>query len=86
MQVGQDAYHSRISGRMEYRPVVGSIVGAKGVENQQTCFDSLVFVLGSDLMLLNLANAALSQARWSTVVSTGRVSLRLGDNDRNTED
>ena len=41
---------------------------------------------GSDLMLINLAKAALESAGWPTEVLTGRLMFELGDGIRNTAD
>lgn len=38
---------------------------------------------GSDLMLLNLAEAALNNANWPTEVKTGREAFAIGNNVRN---
>ncbi|MCJ1387004.1 hypothetical protein MMC17_010133 [Xylographa soralifera] len=65
--IGQFPFDSRVSGRKEYLPVTGTIVGAKG----------------SDLMLFNLAKAALEKANWPTKVATGRYAFDLGDGVRN---
>ena len=65
--VGQKRYSSRVSGRDEYLPIVSSLVGAKG----------------SDLMLINLAKAALEAASWPTEVKTDRYMFELGENERN---
>ena len=37
----------------------------------------------SDVLLLNLAEAALSRANWPTRVKTGREAFLVGDNVRN---
>lgn len=60
-------YQSRISGRLEHRPIGSTILGAKG----------------SDLMLIKLAKAAFEAASWPTVVSTGRYMYPLAENIRN---
>ena len=65
--VGQKPYDSRISGLKEYLPIVSSFMGAKG----------------SDVMLLNLAEAVLESANWPTEVKTGREAFAIGDNVRN---
>ena len=39
---------------------------------------------GSDLMLINLAKAALESVSWPTEVQTGRLMFELGDGVRNT--
>ncbi|KAK6527768.1 hypothetical protein TWF694_004748 [Orbilia ellipsospora] len=66
--IGQNSYESRVSGRLEHRPIVSSIIGAKG----------------SDLMLINLANMALTASSWPTSVQTGRYMWKVGPNIRNT--
>ena len=38
---------------------------------------------GSDVMLLNLAEAVLKSANWPTEVKTGREAFAIGDNVRN---
>lgn len=35
---------------------------------------------GSDVMLINLAEAALKSAKWPTEVKTGREAFTIGDN------
>ncbi|KAK0716702.1 putative amidase [Apiosordaria backusii] len=65
--IGQKPYDSRISGMKEHLPIVSSFMGAKG----------------SDVMLLNLAEAALKSANWPTEVKTGRKTFAIGDNVRN---
>ncbi|THZ54669.1 amidase signature enzyme, partial [Aureobasidium pullulans] len=65
--VGQVPYDSRISGLKEYMPIVSSLMGARG----------------SDLMLINLAEAVLNNAKWPTEVMTGREAFKVGDNLRN---
>ena len=42
--------------------------------------------VGSDLMMINLAKAALESAGWPTEVQTGRLMFKLGDGIRNTAD
>ncbi|KAJ3493191.1 hypothetical protein NLG97_g4888 [Lecanicillium saksenae] len=54
--IGQKPYNSRISGLEEHLPIFSSFMGAKG----------------TDLMLINLAEAALKCAKWPTEVLTGR--------------
>ncbi|KAI1500562.1 putative amidase [Biscogniauxia marginata] len=61
---GQMPFKSRISGRLEHRPVGCSIMGAKG----------------SDLMLIQLAKEAFQKAGWPTKISTGRYMYPVGDN------
>lgn len=65
--VGQKPYESRISGLKEYLPIVSSFMGAKG----------------SDVMLINLAEAVLTSAKWPTEVRLGREMFKVGDNIRN---
>lgn len=65
--VGQKPYDSRISGLKEYLPIVSSFVGAHG----------------SDLLLLNLAEAVLKSVGWLTEVKTGREAFAVGNNVRN---
>lgn len=45
---------------------------------------SLVGAKGSDLMIMNLANAVLESADWPTKVEIGRFMFALGGNERNT--
>ncbi|KAF2240819.1 putative amidase [Trematosphaeria pertusa] len=66
----QMPYESRISGRLEHRPIVSTLVGARG----------------SDLMLINLAKAAFEAVSWPTTIATGRYMFSLGDNNRNVGD
>ncbi|KAK4204937.1 amidase signature domain protein [Triangularia verruculosa] len=68
--IGQKPYDSRISGKKEYLPIVSSLMGAKG----------------SDVLLLNLAEAVLKRAGWPTKVKTGREMFAVGDNVRNVLD
>jgi len=65
--IGQIPYDSRITGNVAYLPVAASIAGASG----------------SDLMIMNLAEAALNCSGWPTEVETGNLTFKLGDNDRN---
>ncbi|CAF9916091.1 MAG: hypothetical protein HETSPECPRED_002755 [Heterodermia speciosa] len=67
---GQNPYGSRVSGRTEYRPIGTTILGARG----------------SDLMLINLAKAALEWACWPTEVQTGPLMFELGEGVRHTAD
>jgi hypothetical protein len=60
-------YQSRISGRLEHRPIGSTILGAKG----------------SDLMLIKLAEADFRAALWPTSVDVGRYMFPLADNVRN---
>ena len=39
---------------------------------------------GSDLMLINLAKAALESVKWPTEVQTGRFMFELGEGIRHT--
>ena len=43
----------------------------------------LTSILGSDLMLLDLASAAMKAASWPTTVNTGRYTFPVADNTRN---
>lgn len=38
---------------------------------------------GSDVLLVNLAEAALEKANWPTQVKTGREAFAVGNNVRN---
>ena len=67
-QVGQAPYYSQVSDRKEYRPIVATIIGAKG----------------SDLMLLELARKALEKARWPASVKTGPLMFDIASNVRKT--
>ncbi|KAH8698244.1 amidase signature domain-containing protein [Phaeosphaeriaceae sp. PMI808] len=62
LPIGQVPYHSRITDRTEYLPVAATIAGTRG----------------SDLMLINLAQAALRSASWPTEVETGSLTFKLG--------
>lgn len=64
---GQMPYESRVSGRVEHRPIAGTFVGAQG----------------SDLMLIKLAKRAFQMAKWPTTIDTGRYMFPVGDNRRN---
>ncbi|KAH6617363.1 amidase signature domain-containing protein [Chaetomium tenue] len=65
--IGQNPYHSRVSGRTEYAPIVASLAGPQG----------------SDEALLELAVEALSAAHWPLEVLTGRTAFEPAeDNDR----
>ncbi|KAL4936545.1 amidase signature domain-containing protein [Aspergillus oleicola] len=64
---GQMPYQSRVSGRLEHRPIGSTILGAKG----------------SDLMLIKLARAAFQKASWPTTIATGRYMFPLAANTRN---
>ncbi|KAM3470611.1 hypothetical protein MY8738_009692 [Beauveria namnaoensis] len=52
LKIGQKTYKSRIGGFKEHPPIVRSFMGAKR----------------SDLVLINLAEAALKSAKWPTKV------------------
>jgi len=67
---GQMPYHSKVSGKLEHRPIGSTLVGAKG----------------SDLMLINLAKQAFEAASWPTTINTGRYMFPLDDNTRNVAD
>lgn len=67
IEVGQKPYESRISGSKEYLPIVSTLMGAKG----------------SDVLHVNLAEAALKKANWPTKVKTGREAFAIGNNVRN---
>ncbi|KAI9642223.1 hypothetical protein NHQ30_009025 [Ciborinia camelliae] len=62
--VGQKPYNSRISGLKEYMPIGSSLMGAKG----------------SDVMLINLAEAVLKNTKWPTEVQTGRETFEVEKN------
>ncbi|KAH6620994.1 amidase signature domain-containing protein [Chaetomium sp. MPI-SDFR-AT-0129] len=65
--IGQNPYESRVSKRTEYAPIVASLAGPRG----------------SDDDLLQLAIEALSEAQWPIEVLTGRTAFQPGeDNDR----
>ncbi|KAK0702782.1 amidase signature domain-containing protein [Lasiosphaeris hirsuta] len=66
--IGQNPFQSRVSGNIEYAPIVGSLVGARG----------------TDLMLPSTVVGALTHARWPTTVLVGRNTFHLGDNKRNS--
>lgn len=78
--VGQIPYQSRISGDLEYKPIVVTILGAKGERNPHALFAGEnadeVTTIGSDLMLINLAKAALESGGWPTEVQTGRFMFK----------
>ncbi|KAM3518755.1 hypothetical protein MY4038_010009 [Beauveria bassiana] len=61
--IGQKPYRSRISGLEEHLPIVSSFIGANR----------------SDLMLINLAEAALKSANWPIEVQTGRDTFATVD-------
>lgn len=56
-----------MSGRTEHYPVTAGLIGAPG----------------SDLMLINLAKAALEKAGIPTEVETGRYTFKLGESAGN---
>ncbi|KAI1357319.1 putative amidase [Xylaria arbuscula] len=64
---GQMPYHSRVSGRLEHRPIATTLVGAKD----------------NDLMLINLARAMFEAEAWPTTILTGRYMYEVGKNGRN---
>ncbi|KAJ5116053.1 hypothetical protein N7456_000401 [Penicillium angulare] len=66
--IGQNPFESRVSGNIEYAPIVGSLVGPKG----------------TDVMLLSIAQGALDYNGWPSKVLTGRNIFHLGDNVRNS--
>ncbi|KAG4277858.1 hypothetical protein FPRO04_07101 [Fusarium proliferatum] len=63
----QMPYLSKVSGRLEMRPIASTMIGAKG----------------SDLMLIKLATEALKKAGWPTSIQTGRYMYPVADNARN---
>ncbi|PNY23790.1 Glutamyl-tRNA(Gln) amidotransferase subunit A [Tolypocladium capitatum] len=63
-------YESRISGRREYHPVCGSVMGPRG----------------GDLKIIHLVRRALETAQWRTRVDTGRFAFPVADNARNVDD
>lgn len=64
---GQMPYQSRVSNRLEHRPIGSTLLGAKG----------------SDLMLISLAKAAFDAASWPTTIATGRYMFPLANNVQN---
>ncbi|PNP57003.1 hypothetical protein THARTR1_02845 [Trichoderma harzianum] len=58
----QTSYHSRVTDKGESRPFTGSIMGPHG----------------SDIMILQLAGAALGRAGWRSRVDTGRWAFPQG--------
>ncbi|KAJ4863587.1 amidase domain-containing protein [Trichoderma breve] len=58
----QTSYHSRVTDKSESRPFTGSIMGPHG----------------SDIMILQLAKAALGGAEWRSRVDTGRWAFPQG--------
>ncbi|KAG4288738.1 hypothetical protein FPRO06_03560 [Fusarium proliferatum] len=63
----QMPYLSKVSGRLEMRPIASTMIGAKG----------------SDLMLIKLATEALKKSGWPTSIQTGRYMYPVADNARN---
>ncbi|KAG4252847.1 hypothetical protein FPRO03_08296 [Fusarium proliferatum] len=63
----QMPYLSKVSGRLEMRPIASTMIGAKG----------------SDLILIKLATEALKKAGWPTSIQTGRYMYPVADNARN---
>jgi len=41
--------------------------------------------VGTDLILLEIATAALQQAKWPIRVMTGELAFQVGENDRNAK-
>lgn len=80
-------YQSRISGWEELRPIASTLIGAEGkfithmapIKRQTTDF----IELGSDLMLIKLAEAAFTKASWPTSIQTGRHMYPPANNTRN---
>ncbi|KAK4139840.1 putative amidase [Dichotomopilus funicola] len=65
--ISQNPYESRVSKRTEYAPIVASLAGPRG----------------SDDDLLQLAIGALGEAHWPLEVLAGKTAFRPGeDNDR----
>ncbi|KAH6694856.1 putative amidase [Leptodontidium sp. MPI-SDFR-AT-0119] len=64
--IGQKAYLSKISNRIEHIPIACTLLGARG----------------SDLMLMKLGLAALKAADWPTEVLTGRYTFGNSSQDR----
>jgi hypothetical protein len=62
-------------------------MGAKGElessKNPRSGSKGLIERIGSDWMLIKLAEAALKAASWPTEVLVGRYTFKLGDNKRN---
>lgn len=69
-QVAQFEYQSKVSGRPEYHPVYGAVLGPEG----------------SDTMLVKLVQAAFQQAQWRTRVDKGRYAFPPAQNARNVDD
>ncbi|KAF4954898.1 hypothetical protein FGADI_5000 [Fusarium gaditjirri] len=65
----QTPYQSKVSGRLERRPIASTMIGAKG----------------SDLMLTKLAAAAFKKAEWPTSIQTGRYMYPIAQNPRNVD-
>ncbi|KAH0594678.1 hypothetical protein MHUMG1_07512 [Metarhizium humberi] len=66
----QFEYQSKVSGRPEYHPVYGAVLGPEG----------------SDTMLVKLVQAAFQQAQWRTRVDKGRYAFPPAQNARNVDD
>ncbi|KAF2658829.1 amidase signature enzyme [Lophiostoma macrostomum CBS 122681] len=67
--IGQNPYESKVSGLIEYAPIVTTLIGPAR----------------SDQTLVDVASNALIQAGWPTTVLAGRLMFDLGDNDRNSD-
>ncbi|KAF1955681.1 putative amidase [Byssothecium circinans] len=67
--IGQNPYESRVSGLVEYAPIMTSLIGPPG----------------SDEALVEIASGALKKAGWPTDVLTGRFMFAVDDNDRNAK-
>ncbi|KLP10940.1 D-mandelate dehydrogenase [Fusarium fujikuroi] len=63
----QMPYLSKVSGRLEMRPIVSTMIGAKG----------------SDLMLIKIDTEAFKKAGWPRSIQTGRYMYPVADNARN---
>ncbi|KLP03653.1 related to D-mandelate dehydrogenase [Fusarium fujikuroi] len=63
----QMPYLSKVSGRLEMRPIASTMIGAKG----------------SDLMLIKLDTEAFKKAGWPRSIQTGRYMYPVADNARN---
>ncbi len=79
-------YQSRISGRLEHRPIASTLVGAKGCRKVLDSWHGIDLLPGSDLMLIKLAKAAFESAFWRTSIATGRYMYPLPDNLRDSAD
>ena len=85
--VGQVPYQSRITEQTEYLPVAATMAGARGTfSNIPRGIIESNGRSGSDLMLINLAQAALRSAAWSTEVETGSLAFRLGNGEENRDE